>query len=121
MTDWTTADLATIDRDRELRVAARRRDGTLRPPTIVWHVVVDGNLYIRSVRGQDGAWYKAARRTRMGSIAVGGVQSEVMFTADDTHNEAIDLAYHAKYGSGSPVRAITSPIATTTTLRIDPR
>ena len=121
MTDWTSADLAAIDHDRELHVAARRPDGTLRPSRIVWHVVVDANLYIRSVRGQDGAWYKVARRTGTGAIDAGGVHAEVTFTPDDTHDEAIDRAYHAKYGNGSPVRAITNPTATATTLRIDPQ
>ncbi|MGB8382024.1 MAG: DUF2255 family protein [Dermatophilaceae bacterium] len=121
MTGWTSADLAAIEPDRELRVAARRPDGTLRPSRIVWHVVVDANLYIRSVRGQEGAWYKVARRTGTGAIDAGGVHAEVTFTPDDTHDEAIDRAYHAKYGNGSPVRAITNPTATATKLRIDPQ
>lgn len=32
----------------------------------------------------------------------------------------IDAAYRAKYGTGSPVRSITSPTATPTTQRVDP-
>lgn len=42
MSAWPTADLAAIAADDELRVAARRADGTLRDPRIVWHVVLDG-------------------------------------------------------------------------------
>lgn len=121
MTDWTPAALATIDRAGEIRVAAHRTDGTLRPSTIVWHVVVDGALFVRSVRGEDGAWYRAVRRTGTGTIDAGGVHAAVAFRPDDTHDAAIDDAYRAKYGNGSPVRAITSTVATGTTLRIDPR
>ncbi|MBN9325646.1 MAG: hypothetical protein BGO38_11190 [Cellulomonas sp. 73-145] len=119
MTDWSTAELSAIDRAGELDVAAYRPDGTLRPSTIVWHVVTDGALFIRSVRGQEGAWYRAVRRTGTGTIDAGGVHADVTFTPDDGHNAAIDRAYRAKYGSGSPVKAITNAAATATTLRVD--
>ncbi|MGF0118360.1 DUF2255 family protein [Promicromonospora sp. Marseille-Q5078] len=121
MTGWTAADLAAIDGDGELHVAAHRPDGTLRTPRIVWHVVTDGALYVRSVRGQDGAWYQGVQRTGTGTIEAGGVHAEVTFTRDDAHDEAVDRAYHAKYGDGEAVRRITSPEATSTTLRVDPR
>ncbi|MFE5308652.1 DUF2255 family protein [Isoptericola sp. NPDC056605] len=77
MTDWNPADLAAIDGDGELRVAAHRPDGTLRTPRIVWHVVVDGALYLRSVRGVEGAWYRGVQRTGTGEIDAGGVRAEV--------------------------------------------
>lgn len=121
MTDWTPADLAAVDRAGEIRVAAHRPDGTVRPSTIVWHVVVDGALFIRSVRGDDGAWYRAVRRTGTGTVDAAGVHADVTFTPDAGHDGAIDDAYRAKYGNGSPVRAITSAVATATTLRVDPR
>lgn len=121
MTTWTPEDLAAIDGDGELRVAAHRPDGTLRTARIVWHVVVDDALFIRSVRGQDGAWYRGVQRTGTGEIDAGGVRAEVTFTPDDTHDDAIDRAYHVKYGNGSAVRSITSPVATATTLRVDRR
>ncbi|MFF2452865.1 DUF2255 family protein [Isoptericola sp. NPDC058082] len=121
MTDWNPADLAAIDGDGELRVAAHRPDGTLRTPRIVWHVVVDGALYLRSVRGTEGAWYRGVQRTGTGEIDAGGVRAEVTFTRDDAHDDAIDRAYHAKYGDGSAVRSVTSPTARSTTLRVEPR
>jgi len=121
MTDWNPADLAAVDAEGELRVAAHRPDGSLRTPRIVWHVVVDGALYLRSVRGVEGAWYRGVQRTGTGVIDAGGVRTEVTFTRDDTHDDAVDRAYHAKYGDGSAVRSITSPAATATTLRVEPR
>jgi hypothetical protein len=120
MTGWNPADLAAIDRVGEIRVAAHRPDGSLRPATIVWHVVVDGALFIRSVRGEAGAWFQAVLRTGRGTVDAGGVHADVTVTRDDAHDAEIDRAYHAKYGNGSPVRSITSPAATATTLRVDP-
>lgn len=120
MSDWSSADLAAIDADGELRVAAHRPDGTLRTPRIVWHVVVDDHLYIRSVRGVDGAWYRGVQRTRTGQIDSGGVRADVTFVRDDGHDDAIDAAYRAKYGNGSAVDHITAPSARATTLRVEP-
>ena len=121
MPDWNPEDLATIDRDGELQVAAFRPDGSLRTPRIVWHVVVNGSLYMRSVRGESGGWYRGARRTGSGVIDTGALRAEVTFLPDDTHDEAIDRGYRDKYGNGSAVASITSPVARATTLRVEPR
>ena len=120
MSAWPPFDLAAIENDGELRVAARRADGTLRDPRIVWHVVVDDALYIRSVRGEAGGWYRAVQRTGTGVVDAGGIRAEVSFTTDASHDDDIDKAYHDKYGHGSPVQAITSPTARATTLRVEP-
>ena len=120
MSAWPRSDLAAIEGEGELRVAARRADGTLRDPRIVWHVVVDDALYIRSVRGDAGAWYRAVQRTRAGVVEAGGIRAEVSFTPDGSHDDDIDRAYHDKYGHGAPVRSITSPQARATTLRVEP-
>lgn len=115
----TTWDLAAIDADDELRVAADRADGTLREPRIVWHVVVDGSLYIRSVLGAGGAWYRGVQETGTGVVDSGAVRAEVVFVHDDTRDDAIDVAYRAKYGDGPDVDAIISPTARATTLRVE--
>ncbi|MED5803852.1 DUF2255 family protein [Gordonia sp. Z-3] len=120
MSKWNPGDLDAIDNDGELHIAAHRPDGTLRKSVIVWHVVVDDNLYLRSVRGDSGAWYKGVQRTGTGVIDAGGVRADVTFTRDNEHDDAIDAAYRAKYGTGSAVQAITSATATATTLRVDP-
>lgn len=118
---WDPADLAAIDAAGESTVAAYRPDGTLRTPRIIWHVVADGQLFIRSVRGADGAWYRGVERTGTGVLEAGDIRTEVAFVRDDTHDAAIDDAYRAKYGTGSAVRSITTSQATATTLRVEPR
>ncbi|WP_156253501.1 DUF2255 family protein [Pseudactinotalea terrae] len=121
MTLWKPAELTAIDAERESTVAAHRPDGTLRTPRIIWHVVAGGQLFIRSVRGTEGAWYRGVERTGTGVFEAGGIRAEVALVRDSAHDAAIDQAYRAKYGTGSAVLAITNPTATATTLRVDPR
>src|SRR5262249_8241893 len=118
---WTEAELRSLDRISEIRVAGRRQDGSLRTLTIVWHVVVDGNLYVRSVRGAEGAWYKGVLRHHQGAIAWGAEHRDVSYLSDHTIDSRLDAAYVTKYGNGSPTRAITNATAKATTLRIEPR
>src|SRR3954453_4996169 len=120
MTTWDLDGLAAIDAEGEMTVAAHRPDGTLRTPRIVWHVVVDDRLWIRSVRGASGDWYRGVRSTGTGRIESCGATTDVTFTPDDCGDDAIDQAYRYKYGQGSAVRAITSAEARATTLRVEP-
>ena len=121
MSGWTSEELRQLDRASEVRVAGRRADGSSRTPVIVWHVVVDGELYLRSVRGPEGQWYKGVARTLEGFLQWGGHTREVAFARDASRDAAIDAAYMEKYGNGSATRAITDTLAAQTTLRVDPR
>jgi hypothetical protein len=49
------------------------------------------------------------------------VASPKTYVSVDDLNDIIDSAYHRKYGGGSAVKAITTPLAATTTLRVDPK
>lgn len=121
MSNWTAEELQSLERIGEIRVAGRRKDASLRTLTIVWHVVVDGNLYVRSVRGVEGSWYKGVIHHHEGAISWNNTTREVTYIPDSTADAQIDAAYLAKYGDGSPTRAITNPAAKATTLRIEPR
>ena len=92
----------------------------VRASVIIWHVVVDGVLYARSVRGPEGKWYVGVMRNGTGTITWGGQTRDVAYTLDASHDDAIDDAYFAKYGRGSASRSITTDLAKQTTLRIDP-
>jgi hypothetical protein len=121
VSNWSTQDLAALRRAREIRVAGRRADGSQRTLTIVWHVVVDDALFVRSVRGAAGQWYRGVTRHDEGVIDWDGHPRDVSYISDHDHDEAIDAAYLAKYGNGSAAQSIMSPAATETTLRIEPR
>ena len=119
--NWTADELDELGRVYEVRVAGRRADGSARTLTIVWHVVVDGHLYLRCVKGTDGQWYKGVVRHFEGYLRWAGTTREVSYTLDASRDDAVDAAYFTKYGNGSASRSITSPLAKQTTLRVDPR
>lgn len=124
MTSWTADELQRLGDARELRIAGRRQDGTLRDLVIIWAVRVGEDVYVRSVRGPSGGWYRGVLVRHAGRIESGGVERDVVIeelTGDDPVHEDIDAAYAAKYGAGSPsVRAITTGTARATTLRVLP-
>lgn len=121
MSSWTAEELDALDRIEEIRVAGRRQDGSLRTLTIVWHVVVDGGLYVRSVRGAEGAWYKGVLHHHEGAISWDGETREVTYIADSTVDDQLDEAYYKKYGNGPDTDAIVNSKAKPTTLRIELR
>jgi hypothetical protein len=120
---WTETELRKIDAVTELRVAARRPDGTLRPYTTIWHTSVDGALFIRSAAGPQNGWFRRALRAGVGRIDAGGISKDVTFElAGPTVRDDLDAALHGKYDrfGPAPVGAITGPDVLDTTLIVLP-
>jgi hypothetical protein len=124
MAAWTDDELDRLGAEEELRIAGRRQDGSLRDPVIIWAVRVGDDLYVRSVRGPAGAWFRGVLVRHEGWISSGGVERDVTFEdvdPADAVNEGIDAAYAQKYGAGTTdVLAITNDRARSTTLRVVP-
>jgi hypothetical protein len=123
MATWSPDEFAQISAAREIEISSPRADGTPRDPVTIWVVGVDDDLYIRSVKGAAGAWFRGAEARHEGHIEAGSVDRDVSFEeADHGLDEAIDNAYRGKYsGSPSSVETITSPAARATTLKLLPR
>ena len=124
MATWTSDELSRIGAAEELQIAARRGDGTLRPPVIIW-VVRDGDdVYVRSVNGPASAWFRGTRARQEGHIRAGGVDQDVSFVdADDALSQRIDEAYRSKYRryAASIIEHITSPQARSATIKLVPK
>jgi len=99
MTAWTNDELERIGRAEELRIASRKRDGTLRKPVIVWVVRVGNDLYVRCANGRKGAWFLGVLTRHEGRIWAGGVEQDVTFVEEENAdiNDKIDEAYLTKY------------------------
>lgn len=97
MTDWNSNDLATIDQAQEIRIASRRADGSLSPDVIIWAVVAEGAVYVRSAYGAGNGWYQRAVSRGAGRVSAGGVEQAVTFTQEVGSQTAIDDAYASKY------------------------
>lgn len=122
MPSWTPEQLETIERTGEVTIATRRADGSFRPPVVIWAVRSGDDVFVRSVRGDTGGWYKALQADPVARIVAGNVVAAVeATTADRALDGAIDAAYRAKYGGGSAVQAITAPKAQAATVRLLPQ
>jgi hypothetical protein len=122
MTAWKDEELTGIGGANELRIAPQRRDGTLQRPRIIWVVRHGDDVYVRSVNGPDGAWFRGVHARHAGHVSAGGVDSDVVFEdADHGLDDEIDEEYRRKYGrTSTAVEHITSPGARSTTIRLVP-
>jgi hypothetical protein len=124
MSEWTDEEREGIARADELQVASRRRDGTLRAPVTIWVVRVGNDLYVRSVRGTKGAWFRGTQTRHEGRIQSGRIARTVAFEeAPRTVNDEIDGAYRAKYRryAANIVKSVLTAEARAATLRLVPR
>jgi hypothetical protein len=126
MTTWTKDELTRIADADELELASQRRDGSLRNAVTMW-VVRDGeNLYVRSIHGREGVWYRGTQIRHEGHIDAGGVSRDVKFgdaSKDPGLNKRIDAAYRTKYRrfGDDIVGSVVSPDARTSTIKLEPR
>jgi hypothetical protein len=117
-TAWTPEQLDAIGAAQELRLAARRPDGTLRAPVPIWVVRAGDELFVRSWRGDDGAWYRAVQASATGHVSAGGVEADIALVAGGD-DDAIDAAYREKYAAyPSYVEPMVTDQARATTLRL---
>jgi hypothetical protein len=124
MTVWKTDELAKIGGAEEVQIAPLVRDGALGKPVTVWVVRHGDDLYVRSVRGRQGHWFRGTQERHEGRIRAGRVQQEVTFVnADHDLEDAVDAAYRAKYRryAGSILNSVLTPEARSTTLKLVPR
>src|SRR5260370_11772464 len=83
MTQWKNDQLDKLGKAEEVQIASIGRDGTLRKPVTVWAVRHDDELYVRSVKGRSGQWFRGAQERHEGRIRAGGVQQDVTFVDAD--------------------------------------
>jgi hypothetical protein len=119
---WTPEQLALVDAARELDIAVRRSDGTLRPWTPIWVVHVAGDVYVRTWYRRDTGWFGLAVSTRRARVRVPGTEVDVRIedvgAGPPGLREDVDDAYRAKYGDDSTGNMVGDEAAATT-LRFD--
>jgi hypothetical protein len=125
MTNWTRNDLERIGAAEELSLATFKKDGTRSQPVIIWIVRVGDDLYVRSYRGREGAWFRHVQLRNKGRIGASGVTRDVTFvdaSDDEPLNHEIDTVYQSKYRRYSTtfVGPMITPQARATTLKLAP-
>jgi hypothetical protein len=124
MTGWTSDELTKIEAADELEIASIRRDDRLRNLVTIWVVRLGDDLYVRSVNGRTGAWFRGTQVRHEGRIRAGGVEKDVTFVdTDDGINDQIDDAYRSKYRRYAPsiVGSVLTPEARSATIKLVPR
>lgn len=125
MSEWTSDELSKIETAEELTIASLRRDGGLGEPVTIWVIRHGDRLFVRSVNGPTGKWFRGTQTRRQGQIRAGGVTKDVGLVSvdpDDDVGAAIDSAYRAKYRRypASVVNAVLTPQARAATLELVP-
>ena len=123
-TAWTENELTRIGLAEEIDIASVRGDGTLRKPVTVWTVRHGDDVYVRSVRGRTGHWFRSSEERHEGRMRAGGVQRDVTFVdAEHDINDEVDAAYRAKYRryAGSILNSVLTPEARAATVKLVPR
>src|SRR5437773_3879833 len=93
MSIWTSDELDRIGGSEELEIASVRRDGTLRSPVTIWVVRHGDDLYIRSVNGRTGTWFRGTQARHEARIHAGGVEKDVLLVEAGAINDEIDAAH----------------------------
>jgi hypothetical protein len=121
MITWTKDELNEINSVDELQIASLRGDGTLRKPVTIWVVCVGDEVYIRSVNGREGAWFRGTQSRQEGHICVGGIEKDVTFVDGDPKiRDQVDAAYRAKYRRypTAYVDSVLTPEAQASTIKL---
>ena len=123
MSVWNRDELGKIGNAEEVQISSARRDGTLRKPVTTWVVRHGNDLYVRSVRGRSGHWFRSVQETHEGRIRAGGVQKEITFVDADNRTDVVDAAYRNKYRryAGSILNSVLTVQAREATLMLVPR
>ncbi len=116
--------LCLLDGTQEVHIETRRNEGSPTHRTIVWVVVVDGEAFVRSVRGPKGRWYREISTNTDGALQVADRRISVRAApaTDRPTTEAVSDAIRSKYEREwpGPTAAMVRPDALPTTLKLSP-
>lgn len=116
--------LRLLDETEEVRIETRRDESSPVHRRIVWVVVVDGGVFVRSVRGRKGRWYREISSNPEGALHVGERRIPVRAApaTGETTVDEVSEAYRRKYGESwpGPTAAMLRPDVLPTTVQLYP-
>jgi hypothetical protein len=119
MPDGDLRHLAAVE---EISIGFTRPDGST-GSTPVWVVQAGDAIFVRSIRGRRGGWYRRLRANPDGEVGDGAHTHPVRArpVGDAGTMEAVTGAYAAKYGDSPYVGPLLTEEAADATLRLEPR
>ena len=116
--------LQTLDRTHEVDIETSRGEGAPVHRVTIW-IVVDGDaVYVRSVRGPAGRWYRELSANPKGAIHVGGrrlaIQAEPAHDAESVTRVSAALKRKYEPRWPGPLAGMLREQVLPTTMRVNP-
>jgi hypothetical protein len=118
-----TFDAETLGRLRDAKEVAIRTGKRPESAVVIWVVAAGDEIFVRSVRGVQGRWFRDLAAGGPATIELDGQLLDVQ-AIPDSNRDAIDRAsqeYLRKYRTSPYAQAMVKAEVLPTTLRLEPR
>ena len=118
---FAESELALLGETKEIEIETRSASGEVHR-TIIWPLVRDGVVYLRSYKGPSGRWYREALADPDVALLSDGtrIEGRAVPATDAASIEACSQALRDKYRRSYSLEAMLTPEVLPTTLRIEP-
>jgi hypothetical protein len=108
---------------RDLREVAIRTEKHPKSAVVIWAVVVDEEVFVRSVRGGKGRWYRDLAAGGPATLEFAGrrVAAQAIPVSDPAAIAGASHEYLRKYQPSPYAQAMVRSEVLPTTLRLEPR
>jgi hypothetical protein len=116
-------DAGTLHELHTRHEVALRTEKHPKTAVVIWVVVADEEVFVRSVRGSGGRWYRDLAAGGSATLEFAGHRLAVTASpaADPASIDRASREYLRKYRSSPYAQAIVKPDILATTLRLEPR
>ena len=122
MPGFDVSQLARIDAALEVEIETWAAPGAPSHRTVIWIVVEDGEVYLRSVNGPRGRWYRELTATNQAVLHVAGEPIPVRaMPAEASSIDRCSRGLRRKYARDPAFRTMLRPETLPTTQRLEPR
>jgi hypothetical protein len=118
---FSPEDLAILDRIEEVEIETQAPGGPIHR-TVIWVVVDRDDVFVRSVRGPTGRWFREAIANPAVAILAGGrrMSATAIDATDPDSVERVSAAMSRAYAGDPAVGTMLRPETLATTLRLAP-
>ena len=117
---YSEAEIDLIDRTEEVDIETNGADGAVHR-TIIWAVVDDGDVFVRSYRGPNARWYREALADPSVALHVDGQRLPVtaVLASDADSIERTSAGILRKYAGDPAAKAMVAPELLDLTIRLE--
>lgn len=120
MTTFDAGALRLLGETHEVGIRTDKHPGTA---VVIWVVVADGSVFVRSFRGARGRWYRDLAAGGPATLEVAGQRLAVQAApvTDPATIDRVSRAFLEKYAPSPYAQAMVQADILSTTLRLDRR